>query len=258
MKGSMALAGAAGLIGFALVLQPGSARPVQRDQHYADTFERGVCASRVGCLWYLQQRVNGIVRAEPVAGRRGLALHALAGPKRGKTVAKAALVARIAPAGEGSVIRVSFDMMVPQGRPGNSLQLVDLECADCGWSHNPGVRLYLRHGRLRIDRSKIDVARAWVNDDGPQMVHGRWHRVAYEMRVSTGADGWARAYIDGTEVVSGTGRTLMLQRMESIDRVQVGLTANSNPEPAELWIDNVRIDVIAPAGKVGDAARALD
>ncbi len=249
MKRGMVLAGGAAMLGFGLMLQPGSAQPVQRDQHYADTFDRGLCASRVDCPWYFQQRVNGTVQAEPVTGRRGLALHALVGPKRGGAVAKAALVARIAPAGPGSVIRVSFDMMVPPGRPGNSLQLVDLECADCGWPYNPGVRLYLRHGRLRIDRAKIDVARAWVNDAAPQMVHGRWHHVAYELRVSAGEDGWARAFLDGAEVVGGKGRTTMLQRMDWIDRVQVGLTANSNPEPAELWIDNVRIDVIAPAGK---------
>jgi len=249
MKWGIALAGIAAVIGFGLVLAPGAAQPAQRDQHLADTFDNGLCAGSGECPWYFQQRVDGEVRAEPVAGRSGMALHALAGPKRGETVAKAALVARIAPAGQGSMIRVSFDMMVPHGRPGNSLQLVDLECADCGWSHNPGVRLYLRHGRLRIDRSKIDVARAWMNDAGPQMEHGRWHHVTYEMHVSAGDDGRARAFLDGQEVVGGTGRTMMTTRMEWVDRVQVGLTANSNPEPAELWIDNVKIDVTAAAGK---------
>ena len=112
---------------------------------------------------------------------------------------------------------------------------------------------------LRIDRSKIDVARAWMNDAGPQMEHGRWHHVTYEMHVSAGDDGWARAFLDGQEVVGGTGRTMMTTRMEWIDRVQVGLTANSNPEPAELWVDNVKIDVTAPAPeRPADAARTLD
>lgn len=249
MKWGIALIGTGAVIGFGLVLAPGSAQPAQRDQHITDTFDNGLCARSDNCPWYFQQRVNGEVRADPVPERGGLALHALAGPKQGETVAKAALVARIAAAGNGSVIRVSFDMMVPHGRPGNSLQLVDLECADCGWSHNPGVRLYLRHGRLRIDRSKIDVARAWMNDAGPQMRHGQWHHVDYEMHVSAGEDGWARAFLDGHEVVGGKGRTMIAQGMEWIDRVQVGLTANSNPEPAELWIDNVEINVAAPVGK---------
>jgi hypothetical protein len=67
--------------------------------------------------------------------------------------------------------------------------------------------------------------------------------------VSASDDGWARALLDGQDVVSGQGRTLMTRDMAWIDRVQVGLTANSNPEPAELWVDNVQIRVTMPVRK---------
>ena len=79
-----------------------------------------------------------------------------AGPK-GKRVGKAGLIHRFAPIGVGSVIDMSARFYFPKGEKTDSIILMDLECAACGLDTNPGLRLYLRNGHLRVDRSKVGI-----------------------------------------------------------------------------------------------------
>lgn len=216
-------------------------------QTIRDDFEDRLCIGS-GCPWAIAQQVNGSVALAPSPSGPGKVLIAKAGPKQGSTVAKADIVARIAPAVAGSVVSVGFDLYVPPGQPLNSIQLVDLECADCGEAGNPGVRLYLRHGRLRIDRSKIGHQHAWVNDAGPQLATGRWHRIAFNMRVAADESGEASATLDGAPAVNGTGATIMDLPRKWVDRVQIGITANSNAVPASMMFDNIDITITPPAG----------
>lgn len=197
----------------------------------ADDFDRGI-----GGGWVRQEQ-NGAVDTIAAPGRAGRVLRARAEAKRA-TVTKAALIARTAPIAVGRRVRVRFDLQVPAGYPLNSLQLVDLECATCGEGGNPGIRLYLRRGRLRIDRSKIGIARAWMDDAAPTLSPGRWHHV--DMEVGIGPQGSARVRLDGRTVLTGEGATL-LPGADHIDRVQIGITANSNPVSARLLIDRVAI-----------------
>lgn len=197
----------------------------------SDDFDRGIARS------WVRQEVDGTLDTVPAPGRAGRVLRARAAPKRGQ-VSKAALIARTPPITTGRRVRVTFDLYVPEGTPTNSLQLVDLECATCGEGGNPGIRLYLRRGRLRIDRSKIGIARAWMNDAAPVLAAARWHRVQLDVRI--GAAGDARVLLDGRPVLAGEGATL-LAGADHVDRVQIGVTANSNPVAATLLIDNVVI-----------------
>lgn len=221
---ALTAAGAAALVG-------GSGRPVA----LADDFDRGI-----GMGWALRQQENGVVDTVRAPGRAGLALRARAGAK-GARVSKAALVARTAPMRLGQTVRVGFDLFVPADTPANSLQLVDLECATCGEGGNPGIRLYLRRGRLRIDRSKIGIAKAWLDDTAPQLANDRWYRVGVEVRFGA-AEGAARVTLDGRTVLTGRGDTV-LPGSDHADRVQIGITANSNPVPATLYLDNVAVSV---------------
>lgn len=202
----------------------------------ADDFERGLAA------WSLAQQVDGIVATAPAPDRRGRALRADAGPKRGDRVAKADVVARIAPVPRGGRLRVAFDLRIPAGYPRDSLQLADLECAACGEGGNPGIRLYLRRGRLRIDRSKLGIAHAWARDDAPVLAPDRWYRIVLDLTVSDRDDGAARVSLDGRVVLAATGVTARAR----IDRVQIGITANSNPFPARLFVDDVAVTVSRP------------
>ena len=202
---------------------------------FADDFDRGI-----GAVWALRQQENGTVDTVRAPGRPGLALRARAAPK-GTKVSKAALVARTEPMRSGATVRVRFDLYIPAGTPANSLQLVDLECATCGEGGNPGIRLYLRRGRLRIDRSKIGIAKAWLDDTAPVLANDRWYRVGLAVRLGA-ANGAARVTLDGRTVLTGRGDTL-LPGADHADRVQIGITANSNPVPATLLLDNVAVSV---------------
>ncbi len=204
----------------------------------ADEFERGLCTG--GCpnaVWAVRQQEDGTVDVVAAPGRGGKALRARTAPKRTR-VTKAALIARTAPMTIGERVTIAFDLYAPAPTPLNSLQLVDLECATCGEGGNPGIRLYLRRGRLRIDRSKIGIAHAWTRDDAPVLVNDRWYHI--QMTVRIGANGNARVMLDGREVLSGEGATI-LAGADHADRIQIGITANSNPVPATLLIDNVSL-----------------
>lgn len=237
------------LMALLLVACSTAARPLAdastRAQTIDEDFESDLCIGR-NCRWAIAQQINGSVERTADPLRPGFALIAKAGPKAGGTVAKADLVARIDPAGEGAHVSVAFDLFVPQGSPANSIQLLDLECATCGEGGNPGVRLYLRHGRLRIDRSKIGHAHAWVNDTGPQLNPGQWNRVTFAMAIAADDRGGAVATLNGQAALSGQGATIMKLDRRHVDRVQIGITANSNPVPAEMLIDNIAIRVTPP------------
>ncbi len=220
------ICGAAVLVNLAALDRGGD-----RGISFSDDFEGGI-ASR-----WVRQEKDGRLDVVPAPGRPGRALRARAAPKR-DAVTKAAVIARTAPIRIGQRVTVRFDLYAPAGTPLNSLQLVDLECATCGEGGNPGIRLYLRRGRLRIDRSKIGIAHAWTNDAAPQLTPARWHRV--QLDVLVGAVGTARVTLDGREVLAARGATL-LPGADHIDRVQIGITANSNAVPATLLIDNVAI-----------------
>lgn len=211
---------------------------------FSDSFERGIClGSCRGWNWASSQQIDG--RLDVVPGRGGKVLRARTGG-RGERVPKAALIARPAKIAPRETVQVAFDLMVPQGAPLNSIHLVDLECARCGEGGNPGIRLYLRHGRLRIDRSKIGHFPTWSDNDATSIGHGRWHRIQLEIRTGFGDSGRAQVQLDGKTVLTGRGDTIIRPERGAApgaDRIQIGLTANSNAGPAVAYFDNVRVTV---------------
>jgi hypothetical protein len=206
----------------------------------ADRFDRGLCLG--GCRgwnWASSQQIDGSVAV--LNGRLRARTEA-----RGERVPKAALIARPAKLMPGGTARIAFSVMVPQGAPLNSIHLLDLECASCGEEGNPGIRLYLRHGRLRIDRSKIGVRDAWTNDVAPQLRHGQWHRVELEMIAGFGSAGRVRVHLDGRTVLEERGDTIVRPfggQAAGLDRIQIGLTASSNAVPATAWFDDVAVTI---------------
>ena len=211
---------------------------------FSENFERGLClGSCRGWNWASSQQIDG--RLDVVPGRAGKVLRART-QARAQRVPKAALIARPAKLTPGATVRVAFDLMVPQGAPLNSIHLVDLECASCGEEGNPGIRLYLRHGRLRIDRSKIGRFPTWTDNEATPLRHGRWHRIELDIRSGFGDGGWAHARLDGATVLRGRGDTIVRPgggAEAGADRIQIGLTASSNSGPATAYFDNVRVTV---------------
>ncbi len=202
---------------------------------FADDFDAGA----PGPAWAIAQQEDGAIAVVAAPGRHGFALRATAAAKR-ERVTKADLVARVAPMVPGDTLTVAFDLYRPAATPANSIQLLDIECATCAEGGNPGIRLYLRNGRLRIDRSKIGVAHAWTRDDAPVLDAEHWHRIVTTVRIGTGDDGGARVTLDGAEVLSARGATVLPVPGSHADRIQIGVTANSNAVPVTLYVDNVR------------------
>ncbi len=207
---------------------------------FTDTFDKGLCVGGCpGWNWAASQQIDGSLQ---VSGGR---LHART-EARGSRVPKAALIARPAKLAPGATARIAFSAMVPRGAPLNSIHLLDVECASCGEAGNPGIRLYLRHGRLRMDRSKIGHRDAWTNEHAPQLRHGVWHRIELEVTAGFGGAGGVRARLDGKTVLEAAGDTLVRPlngASAGADRIQIGLTASSNSVPAELWIDDVGVTI---------------
>lgn len=173
-----------------------------------------------------------------------------AGPKQKGKVGKADYIHRFEPLQAGSVVLMQARFFFLPGTPLNSLILMDLECASCGLKTNPGVRLYLRRGMLRVDRSKIGIKQAFLPEAPHMVTAGVWHEVSW--KVTLGADGLGRSVVmlDGEPVSDARGTTLLTQEVvsrhmevkvqEQADRFQVGLTANSNPQTVEMLLDDVR------------------
>lgn len=201
----------------------------------SDDFERGI-----GRIWAVRQEQGGTLDIVAAPGRAGHALRARAGPKVDR-VTKAALIARPPAMRAGQTVSIALDLYVPSGTALDSLQLVDLECATCGEGGNPGVRLYLRRGRLRIDRSKIGIRHAWTNDAAPVLLNDRWYRIGYQVRFGAAA-GAAEVAVDGRPVLAAKGDTL-LPGSDHADRIQIGITANSQPRAVAVLVDNVTVSI---------------
>lgn len=211
----------------------------------SERFEEGLCVSPCPrARWAFAQKVEGGLNIVTLPGK-GRVLRARAGARR-ERVPKAALVGRPAKIAPGSRLEVALDVMVPAGTPLNSIHLIDVECATCGGSTNPGIRVYLRHGRLRIDRVKIGEKDAWTNENAPKLSAGTWHRVRAVVVPGRGRQGRAQVYLDGAKVLDAIGSTIVetrAVRSAGADRVQIGITANSNPRAVTAYFDNVEIRV---------------
>ena len=203
----------------------------------SDDFGDGLCIGAcAGAVWALTQEIEGQVAVDQGT------LRARAGP-RGSVVPKAALIARPGRMADGDTLDISFRMRVPEGVPLNSIHLLDIECAECGVPGNPGIRLYLRDGRLRIDRSKIGVEHAWTNGSAPQLANGRWHHVRVRVHLASDDAGGAQVWLDDAPVLEGRGRTLLAGTGRFADRIQFGITATSNTVGVAAQFDDFLADL---------------
>ena len=215
-------------------LQTSDAGPLR----FRDAFE-ALCVNTCDtAVWADTQEIDGrLIGVASAYGRTGILL-AQAQPRRGR-VPKADVIARFPKVGSGARLIVSFEFLIPKGYPANSVHLLDVECADCAEGGNPGIRVYLRHGRLRVDRSKIGIEHAWTNDNALEVTPDTWHRVDLVATMSADDDvGMIAVDMDGARVLDGQGRTLLPERQPGFDRLQFGITATSNSVPAAVMFDN--------------------
>lgn len=231
--------------------QPGMAQP--RGCNNADllsNFETGRLAS--GFAKTQNQRGDLEVVADPARPGNHVAFLS-ADRKRSmmrKKVGKAALIHRFSPLPKGTSLVMAADFYIPKGSSNTSIILMDLECASCIDIAQPGIRLYLKQGRLRVDLSKIGLKHPYDPQVAHQIVPGRWYNIEWRVTVGAGQGGSSEVYLDGKLVNQARGNTLLTQKVasglqkglvvkEQVDRFQVGMTANSNKSRSDLLMDNV-------------------
>lgn len=161
------------------------------------------------------------------------------------TVGKSAFILPFAPQGQGVRLKISADVFIPEGTDPNSLILIDVECKNCGAEGNPGLRMYLRDGGLRIDRKKIGERHAWAMPAPPLMGVDEWHRIDWQLDLGANhATGRSQVALNNFAFLINAGRTLPIGTDQTaVDRVQIGLTANSNPGLAAVYMRNIRVTV---------------
>lgn len=197
------------------------------------------------------QEQNGTVRVtgDPVTAGNGAVLMDAGAKSRGR-VGKAGLIHRFSPVGAGQVIEMEGRFLFPRGAATDSVILMDLECASCNLDTNPGIRLYLRDGRLRVDRSKIGIEEPFYPSVDIRVKPDRWQTIRWTVRLGGGEAGRSQVALDGRMISNRRGTTLLSQEIvsqianieirEQVDRFQIGLTANSNSRPSRLLLDDVR------------------
>lgn len=194
------------------------------------------------------QRGRLEVVADPV-DVRNIVASANAGRKTDR-VGKAALIHRFDRLVTETVVEMSARFRIDPYSPVDSIILMDLECASCGVDTNPGVRLYLRDGRLRIDRSKIGEETPFYSDVDHQVRPGIWAAITWAVAIGPDGIGWSTVDLDGQRVLDAEGATILgqgtaarnwgLDVVEGVDRFQIGITANSNRRDVSLMFDDVR------------------
>ena|GEM_PF-2878361 len=216
-------------------------------QSNSDDFNRD---TPLGAFWATEQLQNGsldIVQDPTNASNK--VLKALAGAKSGGKVGKADLIQRFEPVGPGGTIHMSSWFYFPKGTPRNSVILFDLECASCGLDTNPGLRVYLRDGRLRVDLSKIGIKDALLPSTDHQVPSERWFKLGWTVKLGVEGAGQTQITLDDKVVLAADSTTMPSTSIarkllghditEAVDRIQIGLTANSNNKPALIYVDNV-------------------
>lgn len=182
----------------------------------------------------------------------GDAVMFFAGPKQ-STLGKAASIHRFDPLANADTLVLSTDFMIPVGSPVDSIMIADFESANASVGTNPGIRISLRDGFIRVDRTKIGEPDIWYAAQSDAIESGQWYDLKVEFNPGVGSGGGIRIFLDGELILDQVGTTVITQDAlagtgvtltgGSIDRVQVGITANSTNKPASIALRDLSIDI---------------
>lgn len=221
---------------------------------FIDDFENGL-VFEPATAWKAKQLVRGTVElvSDSTNSTNQVAM-ATAGKISGGEVGKADLIKKYVGIPVGSTIEVKVDFFFPSGSSLDKIHLIDVECDNCGVEKTPGVRLYVRNGKLEIDRGKIGY-----DDDfksNASLTTGRWYTIKMDLLIGENSSGKSKVYLDDNLIIDASGTNVISQSVldqydltlgaQHIDSIQVGLTANGNSSDQTLYFDNVSISVIEP------------
>lgn len=183
---------------------------------------------------------------------RGRVAQLTAGEKRGSEVGKACIIHEFPYVfSRGDSLDVAASLVVPPLSRGR-ISLIDIECKYCGVAAQPGIRLFVDTDRsIYLERGKLGIASSFRQTRGPWVPVDTWFDLRWSIQFSPEQDGTSDVWIDGNHVLSARGANFPDQRIarshgisllaEQYDRIQIGLTANSQPRPVSILLDDVEI-----------------
>lgn len=174
-----------------------------------------------------------------------------AAPKT-STVGKAALSTRFEAIADGEALTARGAFLIPTGAPVGSVTLMDFESSNASVDTNPGLRVHLSDGEIRVDRSKIGVAEGLIAQ-GARIEPGAWFDLRVEVVQGDDDVGRIDIWLDGALVLSERCATILTEAAAvahgidlvggALDRVQVGITQNSNAVAATLLARDVAVTI---------------
>ncbi|WP_340152925.1 heparin lyase I family protein [uncultured Marivirga sp.] len=166
---------------------------------------------------------------------------------------------------EGSIVSISANFYIASTENIENLLLIDLECCSC-WDPRvpdnqcPGIRLMMKdNDYLSIERGKI--LGSTIVQSEIAFPRNEWVNVVWELKLSQNNDGINKLFINNQEVLSESGMNMPnkslfetefanngidfeLQEPLFYERFQIGATANPTPFDVELFIDDVKFEII--------------
>lgn len=197
---------------------------------------------------WIQYGVRGTGRI--VTQPRGRVAHLEVGPKERDEVAKASIIHEFPrPMRVGDVLEVAASFRLPEIR-GGRVSLIDIECKYCGLATQAGIRLFVNPDRtIFLERAKLGMRSSFPQKARLRLPVDEWFDVRWRTRFGQGDDGQCRVWIDETLVIEASGPNFPDRTVASLhgidliaeqyDRVEIGLTANSQPRPMTLEMDDI-------------------
>lgn len=157
------------------------------------------------------------------------------------------------PTRDSTTITLEAGIYIPEGAPNDGIVIADFESANASTGTNPGTRIYLSDGYLRVDRSKIGIAETWDSTPLVQIDTGQWHDIRVELTPGAEENGGIRVFVDGLLVLQETGTTILTQDALAgtghtlsggqIDRVQMGVTSYLGQDGAMIALRDVSLSI---------------
>jgi hypothetical protein len=182
------------------------------------------------------------------------ALHLYAIPSTSE-VSKADIERALPDLVAGDRLSISAWIYAKRGQSLDNVFIFDLECHSCWPDTSPGIRVHLKgyDGTPVVERGKIGLA-SLRNEDVIRAAHfprEQWVHVEWHTTLSADELGQTSIKFDGRTVFSARGATFpdrailarsgIALRKLAYERVQIGITANSSPNPVDLVVDTVEV-----------------
>jgi hypothetical protein len=155
-------------------------------------------------------------------------------PTAGMETAKASLESSLMYFRKGDTLVYSGWYYIAAGQP---FGIADFESSYI--ESGPGLRIVVDTGGVPRVELKWANKPSFTSISGAKIPTGRWTNIQFIATLSDATDGTVSLWVDGTQVISGTGQTLPLPSAV-YDRLEIGITANNGP-PTTVYVDDIRL-----------------